>query len=186
MRLALHLENQQSVVFRDDADIEGVLSIEKHSTLTGWFLAKQKFPSARESLTYVFLNIFVCDKTKREWKPRVKRVKHCTMTDRAYSVHPSEGERFYLRILLNHVTALLAFMLFVLFGRMCLWYIQGPFGRLGIINLSVVPVIIGVQIFPISSHFRFIKLLNLILLFQLVIIILNQLVKILLYCFNLR
>ena len=37
MRLALYLENQQSVVFRDDADIEAVLSVDKHSTLTGWF-----------------------------------------------------------------------------------------------------------------------------------------------------
>ena len=51
MRLALHLENQQSVVFLDHADIEGVLSVEKHSTLTGWFLANQKFPSLGPSLT---------------------------------------------------------------------------------------------------------------------------------------
>ena len=51
MRLALHLENQQSVVFRDDADIEGVLSVEKHSTLTGWFLANKSFHLLGQSLT---------------------------------------------------------------------------------------------------------------------------------------
>ena len=61
MRLALYLENQQSVVFRDDADIEGVLSVEKHSTLTGWFLANQKFPSARAISYLEFPEYFVWD-----------------------------------------------------------------------------------------------------------------------------
>ena len=51
MRLALHLENQQFVVFRDDNDIEAVLSVDKHSTLTGWFLANQKFHLLGRSLT---------------------------------------------------------------------------------------------------------------------------------------
>ena len=44
-------------------------------------------------------------------------------------------------------------------------------------NLSIVLAIIGVPLFPISSHFRFMKLLYLILLFQLVINVLNQLFK---------
>ena len=68
MRLALHLENQQSVVFGDHSDIPDVLSVEKHSTLTGWSVANHEFPSAR-SLSYLdFPESFVCDKTKREWK----------------------------------------------------------------------------------------------------------------------
>ena len=107
MRLALHLENQQSVVFRDDADIEAVLSVDKQSTLTGWFLANQKFPSARAISYLDFPEYFVWDKTKREWNPRVKG--HGTMTGPVYSAHPSEGERFYLRILLNHVTGCTSF-----------------------------------------------------------------------------
>ena len=38
MRLALHLENQQSVVFGDHSDIPDILSVEKHPTLTGsWY-----------------------------------------------------------------------------------------------------------------------------------------------------
>ena len=37
MRLALHLENQQSVVFSATADLEDILSKLKHTTLTGWF-----------------------------------------------------------------------------------------------------------------------------------------------------
>ena len=73
-----------------------MLSVGKHSTLTGWFLANQKFPSAR-AISYLEFP----DKTKRGWKQRMK--------GRVYSAHPSEGERFYLRILLNHVTGCTSF-----------------------------------------------------------------------------
>ena len=59
MRLALHLKYQQSVVCRDNAYIEAVLSVEKHSTLTGWFLAKQKLPSARTISYLDFPDYFV-------------------------------------------------------------------------------------------------------------------------------
>ena len=107
MRLTLHLENQQSVVFGDHSDIPDILSVEKHCTLTGWFVANLKFPSAR-SLSYLdFPESFVWDKTKREWKQRLKG--HGTMIGRVYSAHPSVGERFYLRILLNHVTGCTSF-----------------------------------------------------------------------------
>ena len=107
MRLALHLENQQSVVFGKHSDIPDILSVEKHSTLTGWFVANLKFPSAR-SLSYLhFPESFVWDKTKREWKQRLKG--HVTTIVRVYSAHPGEGERFYLRILLNHVTGCTSF-----------------------------------------------------------------------------
>ena len=49
----------------------------------------------------------MCDKSKREWKPRVKG--HGTMIARVYSAHPGEGSRFYLRMLLNHVTGCTSF-----------------------------------------------------------------------------
>ena len=107
MRLALHLEKQQSVVFGDHSDIPDILSVEKHSTLTGWFVANLKFPSAR-SLSYLdFPESFVWDKTKPEWKQRLKG--HGTTIGRVYSAHPGEGERFYLRIFLNHVTGCTSF-----------------------------------------------------------------------------
>ena len=107
MRLALHLENQQSVVFGDHSDISDILSVEKHSILTGWFVANLKFTSAR-SLSYLdFPESFVWEKTKRQWKQRLKG--HGTTISRVYSAHPGEGERFYLRILLNHVTGCTSF-----------------------------------------------------------------------------
>ena len=101
MRLALHLENQQSVVFSANADLEDILSKQKHTSLTGWFVANSKFPSAR-AITYTnFPDQFVWDKSKRAWKERVKG--HGEMIGRVYSAHPGEGERFFLRMLLNHI-----------------------------------------------------------------------------------
>ena len=101
MRLALHFENQLSVVFSANADLEDILSELKHTTLTGWFVANSKFPSARK-ITYTnFPDQVVWDKSKRAWKERVKR--HGEMIGRVYSAHPGEGERFFLRMLLNHV-----------------------------------------------------------------------------------
>ena len=54
MRLALHLGNQQSVVFSATADLEDILSKQRHTTLTGWFVANSKFPNAR-AITYTNL-----------------------------------------------------------------------------------------------------------------------------------
>ena len=63
MRLALHLENQQSVVFGDHSDIQDTLSNEKHSTLTGWFVANRKFPSPPVISYLKFPEYFVWIKT---------------------------------------------------------------------------------------------------------------------------
>ena len=52
-----------------------------------------------------------------------------------------------------------------------------PFGRLRILNLSLVFAKIVLPISPISHTSDSVKLLSLILLFQLVIIILNQVVE---------
>ena len=107
MRLAFHLENEQSVVFSADADIGDVLSRQKHTTLTAWFVANQKFPIALE-LTYTnFPEKFVWDKPKSEWKTRVKG--HGAVIARMYSAHPGEGPHFYPRILLSHVTGCMSF-----------------------------------------------------------------------------
>ena len=63
--------------------------------------------SAKE-ITYTnFPDKFVWDKSERKWKPRVKG--HGTMIGRMYFAHPVEGERFYLRMLLNHVTGCTSF-----------------------------------------------------------------------------
>ena len=66
MRLALHLEGRQSVVFRDTSDLEAVLNGQKHSTLTGRFRANEKFPNAHCIMYTNFPDKFVWDKSKHE------------------------------------------------------------------------------------------------------------------------
>ena len=60
MRLALHLEHHQFVVFTGDSDLQEVLRRQRDTTLTRCFLANQIFHSAG-SLTYTnFTDEFVC------------------------------------------------------------------------------------------------------------------------------
>ena len=119
MRLALHLGNQQSVVFRE-------LSVEKHSTLTGWFLANQKFPSARAISYLEFPEYFVWDKTKREWKQRMKG--YGTMIGRVYSAHPSGGRAILLEDSFESRHWLYQLSVYSYSsGRNCLWYLQGGY-----------------------------------------------------------
>ena len=42
LRLALHLENQQLFYFPEQAEFD-VLSRQRHTTLTGWFVANREF-----------------------------------------------------------------------------------------------------------------------------------------------
>ena len=61
IRLALHLEDQQPVVFAESADLEDVLSRQRHTTLTGWFVA-----NARDLTSTNFPDKFVWNMTDRE------------------------------------------------------------------------------------------------------------------------
>ena len=77
-------------------------------TLMVWFLANQKFPLTRDSSYLNFPNTyFVRDKTKREWKERVKGF--VSMIGRVYSAYPGKRERFYMRIILNQVSGYTSF-----------------------------------------------------------------------------
>ena len=101
------------MVFRDTSDLEAVLNGQEHSTLTGWFRVNEKFPSDH-CITYTnFPDKFVWDKSKHKLKERMKG--HGTMIIRVYPAHPGEGEHFYLRMLLNHVTGVPVTRIFVLY-----------------------------------------------------------------------
>ncbi|XP_025680359.1 uncharacterized protein [Arachis hypogaea] len=98
-RLTFHLPNQQHVVF-DDGDITThvyLLNKDLLTMFTGWMMANRRF-SDGWSLTYVeYPGKFVYCSNSREWKPR----------QRGFSIgrlsfsHPSSGELFYMRMLLN-------------------------------------------------------------------------------------
>ena len=56
-------------------------------------------PEARNYLYPEFPRYYVWNKTRKQWTKR----KFSNVIGRVYAVNPSEGERYYLRILLNHV-----------------------------------------------------------------------------------
>lgn len=98
-RLPFHQEDQQPITFADTDKLKNVLAKANNnlSKFMGWMKTNEQCPEAR-SLTYAeFPTYYVWCKDKKIWKKR-KRGK---VIGRIYYAHPSTGEIFYLRMLLN-------------------------------------------------------------------------------------
>ena len=98
-RLAVHLPFMNNVVYPASQSLSDIVDNHRYmqTTLTEWFSANRKFPSARE-LTYIeFPTKWVWNKKYKEWRPR----KGPTKIGRAIYINPSCGELYYLRMLLN-------------------------------------------------------------------------------------
>ena len=67
--------------------------------LTEYFKTNSVDPTARKYLYREFLEHYTWNKSKMCWKPRERRFQ----IGRLVYATPSEGERYYLRVLLNHV-----------------------------------------------------------------------------------
>ncbi|XP_073362834.1 uncharacterized protein [Aegilops tauschii subsp. strangulata] len=102
LQLPLHLPNMHRVAFNAQADLKNVVASENNSKsmLTEYFKANQEHPQARHILYKDFPGSFTWQKKKKFWKPRVERFQ----IGRIVSANPAEGDRYYLRVLLNHVT----------------------------------------------------------------------------------
>ncbi|KAK9075082.1 hypothetical protein SSX86_003401 [Deinandra increscens subsp. villosa] len=100
--LAVHLENLQSLTFKDSDRLEYVANnpFIRKTTLTEWLQKNRYDPSGRH-LRYVdYLKEFRWDASARAW---IRRAYHKTPTiGRLTYVHPTCGETFYLRMLLFH------------------------------------------------------------------------------------
>ncbi|KAL5186650.1 ATP-dependent DNA helicase PIF1 [Glycine soja] len=98
-RLYFHLENQQSVYWKDSQEIGTVLakSTIKESMFTAWMDSNKIYHHGRD-LTYAeYVSKFVYDARKRCWKPR----KQGNTIGRLIWVPPSSGELFYMRMMLS-------------------------------------------------------------------------------------
>ncbi|XP_025653144.1 uncharacterized protein [Arachis hypogaea] len=108
-RLTFHLPNQQHVVF-DDADITTHVYLRNKDLLTmftAWMMANRRFPDGR-SLTYVeYPGKFVYCLNSREWKLRQRGFS----IGRLSFAHPSSGELFYMRMLLNEACSAMGFLI---------------------------------------------------------------------------
>lgn len=95
--LALHLPSQQNVVYQEGKASE-VLQHCKDTTLTAWFKANIHFTEARSVSYHVFPEYFTWNPSSCTWTIR----KSGKVIGRLFQANPSEGERFFLRILLHH------------------------------------------------------------------------------------
>ena len=94
-KLPIHLEKQQPVYFHEDASITEALERSETTELTAFFKYNTDHPET--NTPYInFPEQFIYE--KGEWKIR-KRGSHTL--GRVYSIHPSKGEIFYLRMLLS-------------------------------------------------------------------------------------
>ena len=100
LQLPLHLPNMNSVTFKAGEDLTDVVARDtaSKSMLTEYFLANQQHVWARDILYKDFPGSFTWQRQKY-WRPREKQ----HQVGRIVSAHPAEGERYFLRVLLNHV-----------------------------------------------------------------------------------
>ncbi|WVZ82077.1 hypothetical protein U9M48_029383 [Paspalum notatum var. saurae] len=111
MQLQLHLPGMHMVTYEEGQDIQEILDREgaKKSMLTEYFEANKKNPEARSILYRDFPEYFTWQKCKKDkfWQKRKRE--GVKQIGRIISAHPAEGERYFLRVLLNHVAGATSF-----------------------------------------------------------------------------
>ena len=105
--LQLHLPNNHLVTFQATDDLSNVIdnSLVAKSMLTEFFQTNAKDVKARSLLYREFPEHFVWNKGQKKWAHRKK----CCVIGRIITVHPAEGERYFLRLLLNHIRGATSF-----------------------------------------------------------------------------
>ncbi|CAG8585914.1 3826_t:CDS:1 [Cetraspora pellucida] len=107
LRLQVHLPYQQTVAFSRDANLENIINDDKNerTMLTEYFRMNETDVDARNYLYREFPRYYIWNKTNKKWTKR----HHGNMIGRMYMVNPNEGEKYYLRLLLNHVKGATSF-----------------------------------------------------------------------------
>lgn len=107
-RLGVHLPNHQMITFSEGTDLHYMLNQEAahRTTLTAWFEENANNTEARNYKYIDFPVHYTWNKTHHKWNRR----KNTTGTiGRLYMVQPTEGERYFLRILLTHISGAVSF-----------------------------------------------------------------------------
>ena len=100
--LPVHLENGQRVYFKEGEEVNRAEGPPPQTPLTEFFNYNETHPDEVCKPTYAdFPRYYVWDGTKKEWKKRKRSMSFQTI-GRSYSIHPTAGEVFYLRMLLHH------------------------------------------------------------------------------------
>ncbi|KAI7958205.1 hypothetical protein MJO29_006422 [Puccinia striiformis f. sp. tritici] len=117
-RLDIHLPDQHQVTSSQDEQLENVIErgAEAKTMLTGYFARNRIDANARRLKYAKFPQHYTWHPKTNGWKPRQRG---CSI-GRIYAVYPSDPERGYLRLLLNHVTGATSFEhLRTFHGRIC-------------------------------------------------------------------
>lgn len=101
MPLQVHLHNKQAIQFRPHEKVDSVVhdNLRSRTPLTEFFKKNATGVLEQKYLYSEFLEHFVWDSTSKTWNKRKQGEKVGRLT----FVNPSEGERFYLRILLANI-----------------------------------------------------------------------------------
>jgi len=99
--LQIHLEHQQPVIFQDGHAADVVAQGEPKTTLTEFFESNSTDPTARQFIYHEFPEHYSWNGTAKRWSRR--KQDSCRTIGRMYTVHPSQGDLYYLRLLLLHV-----------------------------------------------------------------------------------
>ncbi len=112
VRLAMHLKGRETILFQEGTDATAVLNRNPHTTLIAWFAFNKTAqehlnPSAPlrlalNTLYHDFPRITTWKKKEKQWALRTK-MPSLLLVGRMYFMQPSEGERYFLRLLLHHV-----------------------------------------------------------------------------------
>ncbi len=102
MLLEVHLLNEQTAYMRQtDTPASIAEKGPRRTTLTEWFRYNEQHVDGRAYVYHQFPKHYVWNKLTKVWTARVRGE---TITiGRMYTVAPTGGERFYLRLLLHHV-----------------------------------------------------------------------------------
>ncbi|KAL6873859.1 hypothetical protein ACP4OV_013941 [Aristida adscensionis] len=102
LQLQLHLPNMQYITFDEFGNLEDVVNRPSSSmtTLTEYFKMNRVDSYARTLLYKDFLEHYRWIKGRKVWQIRQRRGQQI---GRIVYAHPAEGERYFLRVLLNHV-----------------------------------------------------------------------------------
>ena len=100
-RLQLHLPGHHQVSFQDNEPIEEVINraAQERTSLTAFFNFNRNTPSEQPTAYIDFPKTHVYTKRRNAWTPRQRGY----AVGRMFFVHPSGGELYFLRLLLNTV-----------------------------------------------------------------------------------
>jgi len=103
LQLPVHLEGEQTVVYNNNPEEAGqALANSQVTALTAYFTANELIEDAQQVKYEEFPKRFVWNRTHREWTVRHLQHRIPQQIGRLITIHPNQGEKFYLRLLLKH------------------------------------------------------------------------------------